>query len=96
MDLYLILCGKRDRMLSVFEDFVDLMNYIDNCNHSKYLENKTEADLNEQEDGKYSIADEDRDTVTVYKIKTKVSEGYIYNSTYKKTTIVNKYKIVGE
>lgn len=97
MDLYLLLCsGNRDKMISVFEELDDVISYISQVHSCKYIEDLTESTLCDQSDGKYLIADETTDCLTVYKVKTKTSEGYLYNSTYKKIKQIKKYKIISE
>ena len=39
MDYFLIHCGKRDKMVSAFEELTDVISYVDGVNRSTNIEN---------------------------------------------------------
>lgn len=94
MDLYLVKLGKRDKLISVFDESDDLTNYLKNIHSCTYLEDETVDKLSTIEPGSYLLYDEATDIFTIYKVKDKTSEGYIYNSIYRKIKKIIEYKVI--
>ena len=96
--IYIVKLTPKKSVIHKASGMDDCIEYIKNIHpKSTYLENRSiggfESDYR-LKDGVYIIADDDTDIVFVYKLKTKLSEGYVYNQEYKTRRVIQSYELI--
>ena len=98
MDFYLIKLQPKKAVVYKASDLNECVEFIKNQHpNAIYLENRSIDGFHTDyrlKDGLYVLVDDDTDIVYVYKLKTKLSEGYLYNQEYKYRRLINSYELI--